>query len=491
MGKIWSSRKTKLIIWSMILVLFAAPMGQAYAQDGGLSEEEAQNFDRYWEIYYYLKEYHVSAPSSDQLTEWAIYGMLYSLDDPYTYYMTEEEFQELLESINGEFVGVGMVLTYTEQGVMIEELIPGGPAAKAGLREGDLLTHVNGEALEDVLLLDDVMVLIAGAEGTRVSLTVERYKNLKKTSQTYSLKREKIELPLVQATMLDDKVGYLKLRSFGDEASSEMKKRIAQLEKLGMEQLILDLRGNSGGFMDAVADVAKLFQERGVLLYHKDNTGRLKPYSITGGKNFNKPLVVLIDEGTASAAEVLAGFLQDGKLGQLVGEESFGKGTIQSLVELESGGILRITMEEYFTPKKNQVNIYGIAPDHLVPNRNFQLAKAYGLLAGKEELQISQNGTLLLNGLDAPGLLNATYQEDGKMYLSIKTLAEWYNGEVDWDDKNKAVVLTLEGKKVSLPHTHSAVKLVQSSSFIDVEQLSDVLPLKVEKNKGTYVIKKK
>lgn len=493
--------KAKLLLVLMAFILLFASAGiaaadkaEAAAEDEEtISDEDQLWLERYWEIYQYVKKYHVSGPSAEQLSEWAIYGLLQSLDDPYTYYMNDEENQELIESINGSSFGVGIVLVHREEGFLIEELIPGSPAASSGLQIGDRLTKVNQEELTASMTLQQVVGLISGDEQTAVKLTAERWSNQQKASKTYTIKRASLKLPMTEAYMLDKTVGYLRLRSVGSDAPGEMEQSLKELRSSGMKELIVDLRGNSGGFLDAAAQVAKLFKPSGVLLHMKDSTGSLQSYTFEDGMSFTEPLVVLVDGGTASAAEVLAGFLQDSEIGHILGETTFGKGTIQELIELESGGVLRLTVQEYFTPNKHAVHHQGIQPDTIVMDRAFQVAQAYSFLTGKKELRIDKQGEVILNGLaasDGSVLPNETYRHNGKLYLSIRTLMNWFDGKVEWEAASQAVVASLEGKKATLKRSHSALKLVQSKSFIDVEQIAGLLPLKVTREGETYLIQK-
>jgi carboxyl-terminal processing protease len=479
-------RKSIAITLIILLALTVTPLSSnVSAEDEHITEQEMKLF---LEVYNQLRQYHVDNPSPEMLIDWAIYGMIYSLDDPYTAYLTEKEFEEFMDAIDGTFIGIGVYLAITENGITIQSVIPGGPADKAGMKSGDVITHVDDEELSGTIM-EEATKSILGEEGTEVAVTVIRLVQGEPEEMRFNMLREQIILPNVDMQMLSNKVGYLKLHTFGQETYSLTQQYMEKLEKLGMEKLIIDLRGNPGGFLDATLQIASLFKESGVVVNVKDNRGTTTPLSIQDGKKFDLPIVVLIDEGSASASEILSGFLQESADATVVGQQSFGKGTVQRLIPLEQGGVLKVTVEEYFTPNLKQVNHKGITPDVEIPDSTFQLAKAFGLLTKKDELEVTAKGDILLNGLTQSIYKHKGIKVNGSWHIPIRALTDWYDGKVVWNGKSKTIGVTLFDEK----EVHIAKKDIvfqEGRSYISVDYINNNLPLQALNNDKAVVIQK-
>lgn len=299
------------------------------------------------------------------LLESAIKGMTSSLNDPYTVFMNEEEYKSFNEQSNGEFVGIGAQVGIKEEGFVVIAPIEGSPAEEAGLKTGDVILKVDNEDVTS-LTLDQTIAMIRGEAGTEVTITVKRgnVENL-----DVSIVRDVIKVISVKGEMVDNEIGYIQLTSFDDKVSEALKETIHQLKGEGMKGMILDLRGNPGGYLNEAVSVASQFTEKGSLItYTVDKYDNKIESKSEGGEAIGMPLVVLIDGGSASASEVVTGALRDHKVATTVGTVSFGKGIVQQIVEFEGGETsLKVTTSKYYTPNGENIHNVGITPDYEVP----------------------------------------------------------------------------------------------------------------------------
>lgn len=440
-------------------------------------EQELLNqLERFFEVLVYLHEFHVDNPSSEMLIDDAIRGMLFFMGDPYTTYMKKEEYEEFLRSVNGSIVGIGIYAGLSEDGVVIQGVIPNGPAAKAGLEVGDIIREVNGGTIAGHSV-EEATGAIIGEEGTEVELTIERLIDGERKTLIYRLVREPIQLPHVEWELIDSETAHLKLYRFGTDTYGIIKRELERIKQLGVTQLILDLRGNSGGLIDSLLDIASLFKDSGVIFHTKDNTGNVVSHEIKQGSTWEMPTVVLIDASTASAAEVLAGFLQDHGLALVVGEPSFGKGRIQTSIELDHGGVLHLSIEEYFTPKMRRVDGIGIIPDVFVSHPALQLAKAYGVLQGIDEISLDNRGRVSFNGLTDARLNRYVFKDGESWYLAARLLSDWYGGWLEWDGEQERLHLELFNKRYVLPKHHPMLKLQDGRAYLSLDYLLEEMPL--------------
>lgn len=321
----------------------------------------------------------------NQLLEGAIQGTIDTLDDPFTYYMNPKVYKEILISTRGTFGGVGIEMGVNNNGeVVVVSPMEGTPAYEAGIKPGDIIKEVDGKGIIG-LTLEEVANLIRGPENTEVELGIQR--EGKKELLRFKLNRTKIELHSVYSEMLDDDIGYLRLVRFTGNSAEDVRKAIADLQAQGMKGMILDLRYNPGGLLNAAVDIAQEFVPKGpVVSVHFRNA---EPYTYSSNlEKLRFPLVVLINEGSASASEILSGAIQDTKAGTIVGTRSFGKGLVQTVYELSNGGGLALTTAEYKTPKGRSIHGIGIEPDVKVAEdecseADVQLEKAKEILKQK------------------------------------------------------------------------------------------------------------
>ncbi|MEM6839132.1 MAG: carboxyl-terminal processing protease CtpA [Cyanobacteria bacterium P01_C01_bin.120] len=299
----------------------------------------------------------------------AIREMLASLDDPYTRLLPPEQYRSLQTSTTGELTGVGLQIAKDEANQSLEVIAPieGSPAAAAELQPHDRILAIDGHSTQ-TLTLDEAAGYMRGPVGTTVILTVSRQQQ---APQDISLTRDLINLSSV-VTRLEPiseelTVGYIRLTQFNGNATSEVATTIKTFEAQGANAYILDLRNNPGGLLNAGIEIARLWLDDGTIVYTFDRRGVLDSFDARGMALTNDPLVLLVNEGTASASEILAGALQDNRRAQLVGNTTFGKGLIQSLFDLSDGSGLVVTVAKYKTPANHDINRVGIRPDKTVP----------------------------------------------------------------------------------------------------------------------------
>lgn len=287
-------------------------------------------------------------------------GMMAGLADPYAYYYPKQDVQEVTDAAKGVYSGIGATLTEDAQTgeIVVVSCYEGTPAEEAGLLPGDVLTGVNGESAGD-WDMTELIEKIRSEPGDAVTLQILRDGQ----EMELSVERRSIEIQTVTYTMLDDSVGYLKITEFDQVTVEQFKKAMEALDKENMERLIIDLRGNPGGVLDAVCKVLDELLPEGLIVYTEDKAGHRTEYFSNGKKTFDRPLAVLIDGNSASASEIFAGAVKDYGLGTLVGTTTFGKGIVQRMYSLSDGSGLEMTIARYYTPKGNNIHEKGIDPD--------------------------------------------------------------------------------------------------------------------------------
>ena len=315
-----------------------------------LSSPTAQN-DKLARVLSMIESDYVDSISRDSLAELAIPAILHKLD-PHSVYLPPQQFEEAEEPLRGEFDGIGIVFNMATDTVIVLNVIPSGPSRKAGIQGGDRIIKVNdtliaGQKMPQV----SVMKRLRGPRGTQVKLSIER-KDINGLVDII-VTRDAIPLHSVEASlMLTENIGFIKLSQFSRTSYAEIKKALSSLRAQGMQSLIFDLRGNSGGFLDQAILIANEFLPAGSLIvYTEDRNGKqLRQYSDGRGGSTNLKMAVLIDEASASSSEILAGALQDNDRGSIIGRRSFGKGLVQSQTQFEDGSALRLTIARYYTP---------------------------------------------------------------------------------------------------------------------------------------------
>lgn len=334
-------------------------------------------------INYLISEYFLEEYSDEELEAGLLEGYVSGLDDPYSVYYDEEETKALMESVQGEYSGIGAVLSQDlETGVItMIRIYENSPAMKAGLKDGDILYKVDDIEVtgED---LSEMVTHIKGEKGTEVELTV--YRDGVTDPITVTAVRDEIEIETVAYEMFPDKVGYIAISEFEEKTCGQYEEAITELNKQGMKGLIVDLRNNPGGSLQSVCKMADMMLPEGLVVYTEDKNGEKREYKSTAEEVFEKPLVVLVNENSASASEIYAGAIQDHGIGTIVGTQTYGKGVVQSVFDLKDGTCLKLTVSEYFTPNGRSIHGEGVKPDVNIkyvadkenPEKDNQLDKA-------------------------------------------------------------------------------------------------------------------
>lgn len=303
-------------------------------------------------------------PSSEEsMTIGAISGMLESLEDSHAVYFTAEQYEYFNEQNMGTFYGIGITISNDGDDLVVNSVIEGTPAARAGLQPGDLIVEIDGEARSrwDV---DEAVLRIRGEEGTTVVLGIRR--EGAEELIDYTIERAKIDVPNVESEMLEGDIGYVSLVSFTQVAAADVRAAIEELEADGAQGYVLDLRNNPGGLLSASVDVSSLFIPDGVIVTVEDRKGQVEKHRVSGETVTDDPLVVLVNGNSASASEIVAGALQDYGRATLVGEQTFGKGSVQQIEELSFGGAVKLTIAHYLTPEGRAIDKIGLTPDVVV-----------------------------------------------------------------------------------------------------------------------------
>ena len=331
-------------------------------------EDEEKYFGVFWEAWHILeRDFYGELPGPQEMTYAAIRGVIAILDDPHTTFVEPRPRQREKEDLRGSFGGIGAwVRIRPEDKAIYLVPLPDSPALKAGIKEGDVVLKVDETEITPETTLDDVLSLIRGPVGTPVKLTISR--EGEPESLVFTIVREKIETPTVSWKMLEEGIGYVSISLFGERTLDELKKALEELEEQGATRLVLDLRNNPGGLLDTAVDVASQFLDEGVVLYEQRRDVAEKSYPVKGGglaRDF--PLAVLVNASTASASEIVAGAIQDSGRGVLIGEKTFGKGSVQLVYDLSDGSSVHVTVAYWLTPNRHQISGNGLTPDFEVP----------------------------------------------------------------------------------------------------------------------------
>ena len=367
------------------LFLAGWTLGRQAAQQPGTPVSEQEAWQPFWDTYAAITERYAGGPvDRPALVQGAIKGMIAALNDPFSYYMTPDEFKASLQGISGQFSGIGTTVgTVDARGsnasctplsatcrLAIESVIPGSPAEQAGLLPGDVIAGIDGTGV-DGLTVDQTTQRIRGPKDTTVTLSIVRG-----TAAPFSvtITRANILQPEVSTrTLAGGAVGYIKLAGFSDQASIDFKAAVAADVKAGRKALVIDLRGDPGGFVTAARDIASQFLAGGTVFWEQDAAGTLTEVTAEPGGAATDPsikVVVLVDGGTASASEIVSAALHDHGRAELVGSKTYGKGTVQQWTQLEGdNGGFRLTIARWLTPDKVWINGTGITPDVVVPNQ--------------------------------------------------------------------------------------------------------------------------
>ena len=346
-------------IFAIIVIILLGISDKVYSQN---IDKLYEKIDLFSEVLEKIQNEYVEEINQADVMDSAINGVLQSLD-PYSAYMNPKIFKESQIETSGEFGGLGIEVSMEAGVVKVIAPIDGTPASKAGIKAGDYIVRINGEQVQGKTLMEAVN-LMRGPEGTSIEITVRR-KSLRK-AKIFKITREIIEIESVISKIVDKKVGYLRLRAFNENSSNQLKKEISKIEKnKKLVGYILDLRNNPGGLLSQAITISDFFLDDGEIVSTRGRKKRenRKFFAKKGDKINGKPLIVLINGGSASASEIVAGALQDQKRAILLGETTFGKGSVQSIIPLKNKGAIRLTISKYYLPSGKSISEVGVVPD--------------------------------------------------------------------------------------------------------------------------------
>ncbi|MBD2861123.1 S41 family peptidase [Paenibacillus oceani] len=455
----------RLPAWSASLALFGALMFPA-----AVSAEQATKEQQYKEVYQLIHQMHINGSSVKASENSSIEELIGSLNDPYTDYFDEKEWNSFNSSIQLNYPGIGMRLGHDEGGYIAVQIFEGSPAEKAGMKRGDYIVAVADKPTAD-MTLNDVTELVRGPKGTEVSITVRRggeELNLKP-------KRGQIHLPVVDGGMMEGQIGYLNIDSFSEDADELFALMLSDLKYRKIKGLVVDLRDNPGGYLETAKHIAEQFIPEGVLIHTRDRDDIDEPLEILNGKTVEFPVVILVNENSASASEVLTAAMQDYHKATAVGTKTYGKGSVQGLYPLESGGVLKLTIQEYLSPKKRPVNHVGLTPD--VNTEGYVPQLLIGLhTAGLKELRLEVfRHTYKVNGLEFFDVGLPRLKLDDKDYLPARVLAAFAGKPLEWNDTAAGVDIGAGAERI-LFDANSGFRIVEGTGFIELAKFKEKFP---------------
>jgi carboxyl-terminal processing protease len=351
--------KKKFLFAVLIILLTGILIGQGLVFAKPDTYEDLKAFTQALEL---VKRYYVENPDSKELLQGAIRGMISSLD-PHSSYMNERQYKEMNMDIKGEFQGVGIQIGVKNQQLMVIAPIEDTPGFRAGLAAGDKILKINDEWTKD-LTIEQAVDKMRGPRGTPVRLLIFR-EGWDKPKE-FKIIRDVIKVQSVKSKMLDNEIGYVKIIQFQGQTADELESALKNLEAKGVKKLVLDLRNDPGGLLDASVDVSDKFLSKNKLVVYlqgRQASERKDFLTAGGGIPREYPMVVLVNTGSASASEIVAGALQDSKRALILGTQTFGKGSVQTVYPLEGGGGIRLTTAKYYTPSGRSIQNVGITPD--------------------------------------------------------------------------------------------------------------------------------
>lgn len=353
-GRITDAKRDKL------LAPMEAEETQARSDELHLDEEKISR--KLENIESIVNQYYLDEIDQDEVESWLYKGLIAGLGDNYADYYTKEELKKTTEASNGSYEGIGAVMSQdrTTGAILLTRCYEGAPAAETGLLPGDMVYTVNGLEVQG-MELSEVVSRIKTEPGETVNIEVIRGESEEPLS--FDVKRAPVEIPTVSHEMLEGKIGYIEITEFDVITEEQFREAMADLESQGMEKLVVDLRNNPGGVLGSVCNVLEQILPEGLIVYTEDRNGERDEYRCSGDHEFKKPLAVLVNGNSASAAEIFAGAVKDYGIGTLVGTTTFGKGIVQRIINLNDGTAVKLTVSKYYTPKGNNIHKVGIEPD--------------------------------------------------------------------------------------------------------------------------------
>lgn len=369
-----SKKKVILIVIVFMLIASAATFGviSYYPLNGRIfiSEDEYKaykdilnEYGKLFQLRQHIEENYYIPVDSEKLKEGMYKGLFKGIGDPYSAYLTKEEYDELMISTQGEYQGIGVTVAPGRDGfILVVAPIEDTPAQRAGVKSGDKIVKINGkEYTADQM--DDAVSNMRGEPGTNVTITVLR--EGEEELLDFEITRANVKLKTIKSEVLEDNIGYIRITSFENKTSDEFKSNLRDLELMNIEGLIIDLRDNPGGLVDECLEIADALMGKGVIVYIEDRNGN-RQYHRSDSSKVDMPFVILVNGGSASASEILTAGVKDSGEGTIIGTQTFGKGIIQRILPLEDGGGIELTIAQYFSPEGKTIHEVGIEPDIII-----------------------------------------------------------------------------------------------------------------------------
>ena len=349
--------KTIIAVLLIAIISSLSTLGLIYYALG-FNEKGFTNLMRFITAYRFIETKYVNDTDDVNLIDGAIDGMVKSLNDPHSNYLSPKMYKTLMEQTEGSFAGIGVVMGMdNEQKIHIVGIMEDSPGQKAGLQEGDEILAVDGVSVKE-MAFDEVAAHVRGEVGTNVVLTIMR----NNTNQDITITRDNIKLKTVGHKMLDNNIGYIQIVSFSEDTANEFNDAYNDLKNQGMKALVLDLRNNPGGLLTTCVEIAQKLVPKGEIVSIVDKQGNKETYT-SSLEAPEYPLVVLINKNSASASEILSGAIQDTKAGTIIGNTSYGKGSVQTILPMFEDDAVKLTIAKYYTPSGRSIDGTGITPD--------------------------------------------------------------------------------------------------------------------------------
>lgn len=388
----WKKKFKRISCLIFTIIMLLSSSFNIYAAELDLDKLD-DDFDFLKLVIQYVNEYYQYDINQDDIIT-ALYNGFFSILDDYSVYYTKEEFEAFAADISGEFGGIGVQIVNENNKFIVSTTLPGSPALKAGIKSGDEIISVDGKSVEG-FILNQVSNLIRGKAGTVVNIGIKRGDN----KLSFNIKREIVIVSSVESKVLDNNIGYLKITDFNENTTEQVESVLADFDKKKITKIILDVRDNLGGSLLTVTEILNFFVPEGPLLYVDYRAFGEEVIESTLDKQKYK-VCVLVNELSASASEIFAGAIQDRGVGKIIGTTTYGKGVVQSLVELKNDSAIKFTTAEYFTANRNKVQGIGIKPDIVIENK---IGKEKVDLSAYPELKKERKPVLNTVGLDVLG----------------------------------------------------------------------------------------
>jgi len=412
-----------IVMLVSIVAALGVSIGRLSATNVGAGGEGYEELKTFTEVMSMIKKHYVEEVKTKDLIYAAIKGMLNSLD-PHSSFMPPEAYKEMQVETKGEFGGLGIQIGVKDGALTVIAPIEDTPAYKAGIKAGDKIIKINNDLTKDMNIQDAVSKM-RGAPNTPVTISV--FREEWKEPKDFTIIREIIKIKSVKSKMLEDNIGYIKISQFQEQTSVDLSSALTKLDNEKMNSLIVDLRNNPGGLLNSAIDITSQFLPKGKLVvYTKTRAGEKSEFLTEGDKSFTLPMIVLVNQGSASASEIVAGALKDWNRAVILGTQTFGKGSVQTVIPLSDGSGLRLTTAKYYTPKGISIQNTGITPDIVVKLEAKNGAKEHPVLREKDLERHLKNEQMEMKPEEtetAP--LEVEEKDDVQLQRAIDVLKTW------------------------------------------------------------------